>query len=278
MLKKKPVILLVLSILILFSVIICYTYPSILAFLKTDKAQEKKEVEIIISEVALSHGPLGDNISGKESQTSTAFDLASQLKKNLISQVVLLPVDTIMQLPELPTGCEITSLTIALGYLGFNVDKEYMATYYLEKADPFEGGFNDYFIGSPWNSYSWGCYSPVITNSAARFLADHNSNLHAYNITGSTIEQLCLEIASGNPVIVWAGKYIDKETTTTPILLDDGTTAYWYSNEHCMVLIGYDFEKSTVTLCDPLQGIVEYDFNTFAVRYEEFQRMGVVIK
>ena len=276
MIKKKPVILLFLSILILFSVSICYTYPFIIDFFKKE---DIPPVEVTVNPVDIPHGVLSGNTSGTPSATNSGSpDVITSVRANLAVSTVLLPVKNISQLPELPTGCEITSLTIALNYLGFSLDKEYMAANYLDKIEPFKGSFDEYFIGSPWDAFSWGCYSTVITRSAQNFLRDQNSSLHAYNLTGSSLETLCGEVAAGNPIIVWGSQNVNDASVSKPILLDDGTTTYWYTNEHCMVLIGYDLVKSTVTVCDPLNGVVEYDFNTFALRYTELQKMGVVIK
>ena len=44
-----------------------------------------------------------------------------------------LNVKCVLQNPELPTGCEITALTIVLNYLGYDVDKLTMADKYLDK-------------------------------------------------------------------------------------------------------------------------------------------------
>lgn len=66
----------------------------------------------------------------------------------------------IMQMPELPTGCEITALTMTLNYYGFQIDKVTMATKYLPtlpSADVYvtEDGIlygndmNQFFIGDP---------------------------------------------------------------------------------------------------------------------------------
>lgn len=276
MIKKKPVILLILSVLILFSVTICYTYPVIIDFFKKE---DIPPIEVTVNPVDIPHGAISGNDSGTHAATSTVSpDVITSARANLAVSTALLPVKNISQLPELPTGCEITSLTIALNYLGFSVDKEYMAATYLDKAEPLKGSFDEYFIGSPWDFFSWGCYSTVITRSAQNFLRDHNSPLHAYNLSGSSLETLCGEVAAGNPVIIWGSQNINDAAVAEAVLLDDGTTTNWYSNEHCMVLIGYDLAKSTVTVCDPLNGVVEYDFNTFALRYEELQKMGVVIK
>ena len=44
---------------------------------------------------------------------------------------ILLPVPQILQNPELPNGCEITSCCEVLHYLGFAPDKCELADYYL---------------------------------------------------------------------------------------------------------------------------------------------------
>ena len=60
-----------------------------------------------------------------------------------------LAVEPIMQLPELPLGCEITALATLLQYYGFSADKvmlcEQMLDFGLSYADPFEG-----YVGSPF--------------------------------------------------------------------------------------------------------------------------------
>lgn len=268
--RKKNIPILILSLLILFSVYFCYAYKPILA-----RIQNIKEyVAVTITDSGL---PPVTSINNSN-QAVILPDATKTISGNITVNSKLLPVNNILQLPELPTGCEITSLTIVLNHLGFNVDKEYMANKYLDQAEPFESSFSDNFIGSPWDQHSYGCFSPVIVKSANHFLTDSDSSLKAYDISGSTIQELCVQVQSGYPVIVWASRLLDEKTTKTPIRLDNGTIDYWYSNEHCMVLIGYDLQKGTVTLCDPLEGIVERDFNTFAARYEEFQRMGVIIK
>jgi len=273
--KKRHNSILILSLLILLSVYFCYAYKPIIARINNiNNNSNNDSVSVTVTDANLPAVISLDNTIQDSVFPDVAMEIASKVK----TQSILLPVSNILQLPQLPTGCEITSLTIVLNYLGYHVDKEEMASDYLEKAEPYEGSFNDYFIGSPWDEYAWGCYAPVITKSANHFLNDQGSKLIANNITGSSMEELCIQIEAGNPVIVWTSQALDEETTITPILLENGTTDYWYSNEHCVVIIGYDLQKGTLTVCDPLEGIVERDFNTFTARYEEFQRMGVIIK
>ena len=52
---------------------------------------------------------------------------------------ILLPVPQILQNPELPNGCEITSCCEVLHYLGFAPDKCELADYYLPRSAQWYG-------------------------------------------------------------------------------------------------------------------------------------------
>lgn len=221
--------------------------------------EAKKQAEVTVTEV-------------------TFPDVAAILGDDLELKYMLLPVQYVSQLPELPTGCEITSLTIVLNYLGYHVNKEEMADRYLTKVEPLAASPTEAFMGSPWEEDGWGCFAPVIAASANRFLQDNQSSKQAYDITGADFQRLCTEIEQGNPVIVWNTQDINKPSKQVVITLKDGRQTVWYSNEHCVVFTGYNLVDNTVTVIDPLEGIVERDFNTFMQRYKELGRQAVVIK
>lgn len=207
-----------------------------------------------------------------------ATDEAGRPLINSMQLYMLIPVKHIAQNPELPTGCEITSLTMVLNYLGYNVDKTYMADNYLDRLETFDGSFYDYYIGNPYESASWGCFAPAITKSASRFLADNNSPLKAYNISGSSVQALFDEISDGNPVIVWSTSKWGTPTSYSSVRLNDNTVFNWPSNEHCVVLTGFNLAKNTVFIADPLSDIAERDLTEFAATYRAYYRQAVVIK
>ncbi len=189
----------------------------------------------------------------------------------------ILDVNYILQNPELPTGCEITSLAMVLNYFGYDANKCYLADNYLKRCDygcdiPYNA-----FIGSPYYDNGFGCFSPVITASANKFLHENDSNLTAYDISGVSVEKLFLELEQGYPVIVWATMYM-METEWIKCWVINGEDVYFPVNEHCLVLTGFDLDKNVVFFSDPLKGNCQYNLDTFKLRYEQLLKQAVVIK
>ena len=58
-----------------------------------------------------------------------------------------------------------------------------------------------------------------------------------------------------------------------------GETFYWKYPQHCVVLCGYDMEKGTVTLTDPLKNAPDIiDMDTFELRFKQMGSQAVIIK
>lgn len=63
---------------------------------------------------------------------------------------ILLPVPQVLQNPELPNGCEITSLCEVLRYWGFAADKCDLADHYLPRSARWYGADPDrVYMGDP---------------------------------------------------------------------------------------------------------------------------------
>lgn len=123
---------------------------------------------------------------------------------------ILLPVLQILQNPELPNGCEITSCCEVLHYLGFAPDKCELADYYLPRsaqwygADPDEVYMGNPHLddGSPETGYY--CFAGPIVQAANAYLAVQGSSCRAYDLTGAEEAELASQLQAGNPVIFWA--------------------------------------------------------------------------
>ncbi len=183
-------------------------------------------------------------------------------------------VEAILQKPELPTGCEVTSLATVLQYWDYEIDKCDLADSFLEKGKIGETDFRKAFVGNPRSESSYGCYAEVIEKCANDYLISVDSTLKVENITGSEFEHLYKYIQTDIPVIVWTTVDLKKPYKTTTWHVD-GKDLTWLKNEHCVVLTGYDQEK--VYVCDPLKGNVTYDADVFEERFEQLYSQAVVI-
>lgn len=269
--KKRGIIFMIILPIIAFMVI--YTYFAYHPEAGYGSSNESS-ADVTIVEATL---PVPTDIAD-ENNIEAYMDANGQIVIASEQLYMLLPVQPVLQLPELPTGCEITSLTTVLNYLGYNVDKTTMAADYLDCVEALDGSFYDSFSGSPFQTNGWGCFAPAITNAANRYLRDQNADYTAHNISTSGLQSIFNEVISGNPVIIWTSSDYSVPVSYRPVSLSDGTVFRWPSNEHCVVLIGFNLERNIVYLSDPLHGVVERNLTAFANYYQSFYRQAVVIK
>lgn len=193
-----------------------------------------------------------------------------------------LPVKYLSQNLELPTGCEITSLTTVLNYLGYNVSKLEMSDKYLEKSIDKIADFWEVFLGDP-KSNGFGCYAQPIVNAANKYLKTQDQKYTAVNYSGTRFEKLLNQVENGNPVIIWSTIYGKEEKDlrepfTTYKWEVNGKTIQWIAPEHCMVLIGYDIDRNIAVMSDPQRGIVEYSLETVKARYIALHSQCVILE
>lgn len=123
---------------------------------------------------------------------------------------VLLNVPLIAQRPDLPTGCEIVSLTMVLKYKGAKVDKAKLAREMPRHAsDPNHG-----YVGNPYTSKGYTIYPPALMNLTKKYAGS------AVNMTGASNATLEAKLRAGRPIVTWVklGGF----------------------NVHCVALTGYD--------------------------------------
>ncbi|MBP3610861.1 MAG: C39 family peptidase [Lachnospiraceae bacterium] len=192
--------------------------------------------------------------------------------------VVMLGVQNILQKPDLPAGPEITCLAIVLNYLGEYVDKVFLAENYLTVAEPGAASPYQAYLGDPkMEEGSYGCYAPVIMGAANRYFSEKGIyRKTALDVSGSTMEELLAFVQKGTPVIVWGTTNLVPSKVTTEWEID-GELFQWKDYEHCTVLMGYNKDRSTVIVADPLRGIVEFDMDKYYKRYMEQYCNAVII-
>ncbi len=226
------------------------------------------------------------HVTETETSKTTRAIITSRQRKEYDSNAVYLDMENILQNPELPVGCEITALTILLRHYGFDADKVDMANNYLPKSwgnpQTIDGklhkdSFYDYFIGDPF-SRGYGCFSPAIEKAANAYLADNGGGYTVKNISGCHPDTLYEYLIAGTPVLCWATDgMIEPEYHETWYDNATGKQLDWYLNEHCFVLAGFNIKNSTVTLNDPMKGIIDYNIDKFEVRFKQMHSQAIVL-
>lgn len=190
------------------------------------------------------------------------------------------------QLPDLPTGCEVTSLTMTLNYLGFEADKMKIAKEYLVKGEVEKGSDNklhgpDYryvFAGRPESDESsFGCMAPCIVSAAQKFLDQAGSDMIPVDLTGTEFDELLDFIDHDVPVILWSTMGLAAPEYQLKWITPDGEELSWPKNEHCVVLTGYETDSNAVRIHDPVNGVIMLNLDAVRERYEQLGKNAVVI-
>lgn len=185
---------------------------------------------------------------------------------------ILLNVPQVLQNPELPNGCEITSCCEVLRYLGFDADKCDLADHYLPRSERWYGADPDeVYMGDPHKDdgtpeEGYYCFAGPIVQAANTYLARHGGGYTAHDLTGAEEADLVAQLTKGRPVIFWASLHFDDIgfADVEPYSLAKGGVHRVFHTLHCMVLCGVS--DSHFTVADPL------DFNRTVPR-DRFMRV-----
>ncbi|MEG1176984.1 MAG: C39 family peptidase [Ruthenibacterium sp.] len=197
---------------------------------------------------------------------------------------VRLSVPSLFQLPELPNGCEGTSLAMVLRYFGYSADKVDIALHYVPRApiaETFDGtsGPDPHlaYAGNPLEEErAYYCFAPPIAEAANLYLEKHGQKATAHDITGATKCMLMNCLCAGQPVILWATLgFRDPCLGEMQWTLPNGTLYTAYSNLHCIVLTGYDRDYFYVS--DPLFGELTLEHSALLEQYAALGCNAVVL-
>lgn len=214
--------------------------------------------------------------------TTTAPVTTTTVDPSKVKKEVMLYVENIQQVPELPMGCEAVSGSIALKWYGFDVDKFSLLEYQPMDEAPENGVWgnpNEVFVGNP-RTFKWGCYSPVIKKTIEAYFAANNINdYEVVSLDGYNFKDLYPEIDAGNPIILWVTTFMQDVEPGDTWLLKDGSSFTWTKHEHCVCLIGYNTSKDTVIISDPYdeRGTIEYPRKKVEHVYKQLNNMALVI-
>lgn len=197
-------------------------------------------------------------------------------KEHLMKESILLSVPALMQFPELPRGCEVTSLAMLLNFAGVPVDKLTLADEipkvpYL--SDDIYGNPHQGFVGNmyTYNEPGLGVYHEVIEDLANQYLPNQIDN-----ITGDPFSSVQKKLNEGKPVWVIVGStfnYVPEdqwETWNT----SDGEIKIT-RRVHSVLVTGYDENK--VYFNDPFfpDQNRSADFQEFVTSWAQFGSQAI---
>ncbi|WML47247.1 C39 family peptidase [Neobacillus sp. PS3-34] len=175
-----------------------------------------------------------------------------------IKDRVQLDAPVVRQFPELPRGCEVTSLAMLLGHAGIAVDKLTLAKEVKKDLTPYKIDAGKVYFGNPNNGFvgnmydfqkpGLGVFHAPISALAEKYLPGRIDDL-----SGGDFQELKIHLSDGRPVWVI--------TNTTYQKLDESQFQYWNTpsgllkityKEHAVLLTGYN--KDFVFFNDPLTG------------------------
>jgi len=184
----------------------------------------------------------------------------------------------IRQMPELPRGCEVTSLTMLLQHAGVQVDKMSLAEEVKKVPYEMDSGYkgNPYigFVGDMYDfkKPGFGVYHGPIYDLAESYLPGR-----ILDLTGEGFQHIISMLDRGIPVWVI--------TNSTFEALSDDQFQLWNTEkdgafpltfeEHSVLLTGYD--QSNIFIHDPLyhKPHRKLDMNKFIASWEQMGRQAI---
>ena len=183
----------------------------------------------------------------------------------------------IYQNPELPNGCEATSLAMLLQWAGCPVDKVKLAEKYLPKKDFAQADSERLgpdpsraYAGDPASAGGWYCFEGPVIHAGNTWLTEQDSSFQVVSLTGLTQGALEDYLDAGIPLAVWVTlNYAPPRLSSFQWTLPNGTRYAPYSNLHCVVLAGR--EGGGYQIADPISG---WQTISPAVFWNSFDALG----
>lgn len=197
---------------------------------------------------------------------------------------VLIDAPIMSQLPELPRGCEVTSLAMLLNDAGVSVDKMTLAKEVKKDPTPYQrrngkiffGHPNEGFVGDMYTKENpgLGVYHKPIKELAEKYLPNQ-----IVDLTGQSFEEIYPYLLNGSPVWVITNttyrelppnEFVEWQTPKGPIKIT--------YREHSVLITGFD--EQFIYFNDPLTGTKNKKApkQEFIEAWEQMGRQAITIK
>ncbi|MBT2680827.1 C39 family peptidase [Bacillus sp. ISL-35] len=229
---------------------------------------------------------MGGNVVGQATLIKESDENEGPIKENVIVRIkdkVLLDAPVVKQFPELPRGCEVTSLAMLLQYNDIDVDKMELASgikknpVLLKKREgvTYWGHPNDGYIGDmyTYKKPGFGVYHRPITELAEKYLPGK-----VKDITGADFSEIKTYLSLDLPIWVIINTTYKKlpassfEEWITP----SGPVSITYK-EHSVLITGYD--DKYIYFNDPITGLKnrKEPYNSFEEAWEQMGKQAIII-
>jgi len=229
---------------------------------------------------------LGGDFVGQATSIKDSNENEGPIKEKVIVRIkdkVLLDAPVVKQFPELPRGCEVTSLAMLLQYNDIDVDKMELASgikknpVLLKKREgvTYWGHPNDGYIGDmyTYKKPGFGVYHRPIAELAEKYLPGK-----VKDITGADFSEIKTYLSLDLPIWVIINTTYKKlpassfEEWITP----SGPVSITYK-EHSVLITGYD--DKYIYFNDPITGIKnrKEPYSSFEEAWEQMGKQAIVI-
>lgn len=190
-----------------------------------------------------------------------------------------------LQEPQLPNGCEVTSLAMVLSWAGYPVEKMELYQGYLPRQDLTEspegwtmgGNPEDVYVGDATSKLDgWYCFEGPIVEAGNAYLRDQGSGWAVRAVSGLSQRQFNGYLEDGVPLVAWVTlDYTAPVASVRYWYLNDNTFYQPYANLHCVVVVEYG-EDGYLT-ADPLAGWQWIEASTFWDIFDAMGRRAVIV-
>lgn len=190
-----------------------------------------------------------------------------------------------MQNPQLPNGCEATSLAMALTISGTACDKitanEAVNSedfYTLDNGTIVGADPNVAYAGNAASESGFYCFAGPIVQAANKILQQNASNKVASDVSGTKLSELNNYLKNDIPVIIWVTKGFESPSLCQNFswtISSSGEKYFPYSNLHCVLL--NSVKNNIYEILDPLSGVIYVEEDTLNKIYIEMGSKAVII-
>ncbi|MCF6136272.1 C39 family peptidase [Pseudalkalibacillus berkeleyi] len=220
----------------------------------------------------------------KDSLQSSSVVSQAQKANQQVNKQVMLNVPLVKQLPELPRGCEVTSLSMLLQYAGVKVNKMTLAKEVAKDSTPYKEKDGNIYFGNPNHGFvgnmydkrkpGYGVYDQPIAELGEKYLPKR-----IINLTGSDFNEVIAHLQNKKPVWVINNTSFNHlppqhwEEWHTP----QGKMKITYK-EHSVLITGFD--ETYVYFNDPLLGVKNHKIpkEQFQKGWEQMGRHAITFK